>query len=122
MTVFDRIQTMTKDELQKLVYAIYLWGHINERCNLDDMYFYQTLLDAPSSTADDIVSSLADLEPYKVRVIPLCGNDEPMQRALCDRSAKVMWSVPSEKAILSGTRSTVRSKYSRILVCIQNSS
>ena len=39
------------------------------------MYFYQTLLDAPASTANDIVSSLASLEPCKVRVIPLSGNE-----------------------------------------------
>lgn len=70
-TVYDRIQTMTKDELQKLIYSIYIWGHLNEQCNVDDLYFYQTFLDAPDFNADTVVSSLDKIELFQVRVIPL---------------------------------------------------
>ena len=62
---------MSKDELQKLIYSIYLWGHLNEQCGVDDMYFYQTFLDAPAFNADTVVSSLDKIEPMQVRVIPL---------------------------------------------------
>ena len=73
MTVFDRIQTMPKDELQKLIYYIYLWGHLNEQCNVDDEYFYQKFLDLPASHIDSVINSFDNLQPVKVREVPIEG-------------------------------------------------
>ena len=66
MTVYDRIRTMTKDELQRLIYYIYLWGHTNEKCGVDDECFYEHLLDLPSRHVDNIVDALDNLKLYKV--------------------------------------------------------
>ena len=73
MTVYDRIQTMTKDELQKLVYYIYLWGHINEECGVDDEYFYEYLLDLPARHCDNIIDALDNLQLYQVREVFING-------------------------------------------------
>lgn len=66
MTVFDRIKTMTKDELQKLIYYIYLWGHTNEQCGVDDECFYEHLLDLPARHVDNIINALDNLSLVKV--------------------------------------------------------
>lgn len=73
MTVFDRIKTMSKDELQKLIYYIYLWGHLNEQCNVDDEYFYQKFLDLPSNRIDDVINSFDRTNPVKVREVSIDG-------------------------------------------------
>ena len=72
-TVFDRIKTMPKDELQKLIYYIYLWGHMNEQCNTDDEYFYQQFLDLPSDRVDCIIDNFDKLQPAKIREISIDG-------------------------------------------------
>lgn len=73
MTVFDRIKTMPKDELQKLIYYIYLWGHLNEQCDVDDEYFYQQFLDMPSNRIDYVIKNFDNMCPAKVREIPVDG-------------------------------------------------
>lgn len=73
MTVFNRIQTMPKDELQKLIYYIYLWGHLNEQCDVDDEYFYQKFLDMPSTRIDDVINSFDSVHPIKVREVHIDG-------------------------------------------------
>ena len=74
-TVYDRIQSMSKDELQKIICSIYLWGHIDEQCHNDDTLFYQQFLDAPAYCADTVVSALTTLEPVVVYEIPLDGGE-----------------------------------------------
>ena len=74
-TVYDRIQTMTKDELQKLIYYIYLWGHLNEQCNVDDEHLYGMLLDADAVYVDDIIKDFDNTHPIKVLVIPIEGGE-----------------------------------------------
>lgn len=69
MTVFDRIQTMTKDELQQLIHYIYLWGHTNEQCGVDDECFYEHLLDLPARHVDNIVDAFKHLQLYQVREV-----------------------------------------------------
>ncbi len=76
-TVYDRIQTMTKDELQNFLYHIYLWGHLNEQCNTKDEHFYQTLLDQPIGYADAIVVNFDNLTPVRIKVIPLDDTMSP---------------------------------------------
>ena len=73
MTVFDRIKTMTKDELQKLIYYIYLWGHTNEQCGVDDECFYEHLLDLPSRHCDNIIDAMDNLHLYQVREVFING-------------------------------------------------
>jgi hypothetical protein len=68
MTVFDRIKTMSKDELQQLIYYIYLWGHTNEQCLVDDECFYEHLLDLPARHVDNIINAMNDLKLYNIRV------------------------------------------------------
>ena len=76
MTVFDRIQNMTRDELQKLIYYIYLWGHLNEQCGVDDMRFYQQFLDMPSNRVDYIICELDNIKPVSILVTPLDGSGQ----------------------------------------------
>lgn len=66
MTVYDQIQHMSKDELQKLILSIYLWGHTNEQCNVNDEVFYKHFLDLPARHIDEIVSSMDNLQLYQV--------------------------------------------------------
>ena len=68
MTVFDRIRTMSKDELQHLIYYIYLWGHTNEQCGVDDECFYENLLDLPARHVDNIINALDELQLYNIRI------------------------------------------------------
>ena len=68
MTVFDHIKSMTKDELQHLIHYIYLWGHINEQCGVDDECFYEHLLDLPARHCDNIIDALDNLQLYNIRV------------------------------------------------------
>lgn len=68
MTVFDRIKTMPKDELQKLIYYIYLWGHVNQQCGVDDECFYEHLLDLPARHVDNIIDAMDNLKLYHIRV------------------------------------------------------
>lgn len=74
MTVFDRIRTMTKDELQHLIHYIYLWGHTNEQCGVDDECFYEHLLDLPARYVDNIINALDDLQLYNICVYSFDGN------------------------------------------------
>jgi hypothetical protein len=67
MTVFDRIKSMSKDDLQKLIYYIYLWGHINEQCGIDDECFYKHLLNFHGCHVDDIISTMDNLCLCRVR-------------------------------------------------------
>jgi hypothetical protein len=71
MTVFDRIKTMSKDELQKLILSIYTWGAINERCNSHNKHYYEHLLDLDASCVDDIINMLDTLELYEVKAFTL---------------------------------------------------
>jgi len=73
MTVFDRIQTMSKDELQKLIYYIYRWGHTNEQCGVDDECFYEHLLNLPARHVDNIIDAMDNLHLYKVREVCIGG-------------------------------------------------
>lgn len=73
MTVFDRIQTMTKDELQHLLHYIYKWGHINQQCGVDDECFYEHLLDLPDRHVDNIIDALDNLQLYQVREVFIYG-------------------------------------------------
>lgn len=73
MTVFDRIKTMPKDELQKLIYYIYLWGHTNEQCGVDDECFYEHLLDLPARHVDNIIDAMDNLSLYKVHEVCING-------------------------------------------------
>lgn len=66
MTVFDRIKTMPKDELQKLIYYIYIWGHIYEQCGVDDEFFYKHLLNLDARHVDEIIDALDNLKLYQV--------------------------------------------------------
>lgn len=68
MTVYDRIKSMTKDELQHLIHYIYLWGHTNEQCGVDDECFYEHLLDLPSRHVDNIIDAMDSLSLVRVRV------------------------------------------------------
>lgn len=68
MTVYDRIQTMPKDELQKLIYYIYLWGHTNEQCGVDDECFYEHLLDLPARHIGNIIDAMDNLTLYNIRM------------------------------------------------------
>lgn len=73
MTVFDRIKSMSKDELQHLIYYIYMWGHINEQCGVDDEYFYEYLLDLPARHCDNIINALDHLQLYQICEICVDG-------------------------------------------------
>ena len=73
MTVFDRIRAMSKDELQQLIYYIYLWGHTNEQCGVDDESFYEHLLDLPTRHVDNIIDALDNLQLYQVREVFING-------------------------------------------------
>ena len=73
MTVFDRIQTMTKDELQRLIHYIYKWGHTNEQCGVDDECFYEHLLDLPGRHVDNIIDAMDHLQLYQVREVFING-------------------------------------------------
>lgn len=75
-TVYDRIKTMTKDELQHLIHYIYRWGHINEQCGVDDKCFYEHLLDLPAHHCDNIIDALDNLKLYNVCVYSF-GNEAP---------------------------------------------
>lgn len=68
MTVFDRIKSMPQDELQQLIYYIYLWGHTNEQCGVDDECFYEHLLDLPARHVDNIIEAMDNLELYNIRI------------------------------------------------------
>lgn len=67
-TVYDRIRTMSKSELDCLIQAIYHWGHINEECNTDDTLFYRHFLDEDESMVDYTINRLATLVLYRVTV------------------------------------------------------
>ena len=69
MTVFDRIKSMTKNELAEFISAVYAWGHINEKCDVDDECFYEHLLDMPCRMAKEIVDALSELHLCKIRII-----------------------------------------------------
>lgn len=69
MTVYDRIKSMTKDELQNLIHYIYLWGHINEQCGVDDECFYEHLLNLPARHCDNIIDALDNLQLYQVKQV-----------------------------------------------------
>lgn len=73
MTVFDRIKTMSKDELQKLIHYIYLWGHTNEQCGVDDEYFYEHLLALDAHHVDNVINALDNLQLYHIRVYSFDG-------------------------------------------------
>ena len=75
MTVYDRIRTMTKDELQRLIYYIYLWGHTNEQCGVDDECFYEHLLDLPARHCDNIIDAMDNLKLYNIRIHSFDGNE-----------------------------------------------
>ncbi len=75
MTVYDRIQTMTKDELQQLIHYIYLWGHTNEQCGVDDECFYEHLLNLPARHCDNIIDAMDNLQLYQVRQVFICGGE-----------------------------------------------
>lgn len=73
MTVFDRIKSMTKDELQQFIYYIYLWGHTNEQCGVDDECFYKHLLNLPARHCDNIIDALDNLKLYNIRIYSFDG-------------------------------------------------
>lgn len=73
MTIFDRIKTMSKDELQRLIHYIYKWGHINQQCGVDDECFYEHLLDLPDRHVDNIIDALDNLQLYQVREVFING-------------------------------------------------
>lgn len=73
MTVFNRIQTMSKNELQKLIYYIYLWGHTNEQCGVDDECFYEHLLDLPARHVDNIIDAMDNLKLYSICIYSFDG-------------------------------------------------
>lgn len=73
MTVYHRIQTMTKDELQKFIYYIYLCGHLNEQCAVDDEVYYKHMLDCPSTDIDSLVTWFETLQPVKLHFTPNNG-------------------------------------------------
>ena len=70
MTVFNRIKTMDKDELQKFLYYIYLCGHLNEQCDVDDEVYYKHILDCPSTDIDSLITWFESIEPVKVHIKP----------------------------------------------------
>ena len=76
MTVFDRIQSMYKDELQKLIHYIYLWGHVNQQCGVDDECFYEHLLDLPARHCDNIIDAMDNLKLYNIVVHSFDGKSE----------------------------------------------
>lgn len=69
MTVFDRIKTMNKDELQHLINVIYAWGHVNEQCAVDDTLFYKHFLDMPSNHMDSVIHDMDNLQLYEICVV-----------------------------------------------------
>ena len=73
MTVFNRIQSMNKDELQHLIHYIYKWGHINEQCGVDDECFYEHLLDLPARHCDNIIDALDNLQLHQIREVFIHG-------------------------------------------------
>ena len=73
MTVFDRIKSMSKDELQQLIHYIYKWGHINEQCGVDDECFYEHLLNLPDRHIDNIIDAMDNLQLYQVREVYING-------------------------------------------------
>lgn len=68
MKVYDRIQSMSKDELQHLIHYIYKWGHINQQCGVDDECFYEHLLDLPARHCDNIIVALDSIQLCQVCV------------------------------------------------------
>lgn len=71
MTVFDRIQAMSKDELQKLIYCVYLRGHLNEQCGIDDAHFFEHLMNHDARHVDNIINMLDTLKLYEVKAFTL---------------------------------------------------
>ena len=56
MTVFERLKSMTADELQSFILTIYQWGHANERCGTNDSFYYKHLMSYDQSCIDDIIN------------------------------------------------------------------
>lgn len=75
MTAFDRIKSMSKDELCEFIQAVYQWGHINEQCATTDECFYKRLLDLPAHRVDGIVDAYHNLKLYQVKVYPIDGGE-----------------------------------------------
>ena len=75
-TVYDRIQTMTKDELTTFITCIYGFGCLDEKCGKNSTNYYQQLLDCPSFYIDDMIAFLSRYKPVRIQVIPLNG-DQP---------------------------------------------
>ena len=61
MTVFERIKTMSSDELQQFILTVYQWGHVNERCGTGDEHYYKRLMSKDEHHIDDI---MLDYERY----------------------------------------------------------
>lgn len=74
-TVYDRIKTMPKDELQKFLYYIYLCGHLNEQCDVDDEVYYKHVLDCPADDIDSLITWFETLEPVRLHLIPRDGRE-----------------------------------------------
>lgn len=75
MTVFDRIQNMPKDELQKLILCIYHFGHINEQCGVDGDVFFKFFLDMPQGRVDELIDEYNNLELVTIRMLDIESGD-----------------------------------------------
>ena len=77
MTVFERIKSMTEEELGQFILTIYKWGHTNERCDLNDEPYYKHLMTYDHNVIDDIVRDYDEYgkNPYKIKVANPDGSD-----------------------------------------------
>jgi hypothetical protein len=75
MTVFERLKSMSSDELQTFILTVYKWGHINERCGTGDEHYYKRLMSYDSHHIDDIIRDydLYATHLYKIKVTK-CGS------------------------------------------------
>ncbi len=69
----DRIQAMSKDELQKLIYCIYLRGHLNEQRGIDDAHFFEHLMNLDARHVDNIIDAMDNLTLYHIRIYSFDG-------------------------------------------------
>ena len=71
MTVYERIQAMTKDELQKFIVCVYKLGHINQQCGVNESLFFRQLVNMQDTQLDKLFQTYAATRPVTIQEVDI---------------------------------------------------
>ena len=71
MTVYERIQAMTKDELQKFIVCVYKLGHINQQFGVNESIFFRQLVNMQDTQLDKLFQTYAATQPVTIQEVDI---------------------------------------------------